>query len=300
MSSSGGCGCCNLRAAKQLLICLHLLACRSTLLDVCQRWRRLCFSAPELWETLSLEAPSLEATTDRRQQWLQGELWLLQVRCGGQPGWQLLGWLVWATQQWPPPSVHLRCPPALQRVGEHVRHLRITDESVAQGVIEPLVQAVPCTLRALQLSLLWVAHLSDLPQLLGIARQRFAALARLELRATQRADNFDEAAQQQPGVTAAQAEARLLDGMLAGVAGLAGSLTELKLHMPAVQLPSLAPLMSLSKLRRLAVRSHNWKAPRQVPALAQLPCLRHSTSLAACGQGWVHTWARPLRVEMLV
>jgi len=57
-----------------------LLACRKALSQVCQRWRDLCFSAPELWQTVQLRAPSNEPSPDERQQWLDGKLWLLQVR----------------------------------------------------------------------------------------------------------------------------------------------------------------------------------------------------------------------------
>ncbi len=55
-------------------------ACRRDLSCVSQRWRFLCFNAQELWEAVSLEAPRFEMVPGRRQRWLEGKLWLLQVR----------------------------------------------------------------------------------------------------------------------------------------------------------------------------------------------------------------------------
>ena len=54
--------------------------CRSLLSRVCQRWRALCFSSPDLWESLTLTAP-YGRIAGERSQWLAGKLWLLQVRC---------------------------------------------------------------------------------------------------------------------------------------------------------------------------------------------------------------------------
>ncbi len=178
-----------------------------------------------------------------------------------------------------------RFPPASpQRVGEHVRHLRITDQAVAEGVFQPLMRAAPCTLRSLQLSTERRAHLSELPQLLALARERFTSLGRLELTVTQRTHQ-SRPAQQQPWLAAQQLEATLLASVLDGVAALAGSLTWLKLYMPPVQLPSLAPLTALRRLRWLEVVAGNIETPLQMPALHQFLCLEefdlHGPSMEA-------------------
>ena len=159
-----------------------------------------------------------------------------------------------------------------------MQHLRITDQSFAhgpigQGLLEPLLQAAPYTLRSLQLCVEWGAHLSDLPQLLALARVCFPDLAKLVLNTSDRAFGFHQAAQEQPGATAEQLEARLLQGIIAGVTGLAGTLTELKLDMPAVALTSLGALTALRQLRRCEVVSGNYESTLHVPALSQFPCL---------------------------
>lgn len=73
-----------LESSAEQLLSHTFLTCRSTLSRVCKRWRALCLSAPELWESVWLTAPGIAGSSnDRsRQQWLEGKLWLLQVRCG--------------------------------------------------------------------------------------------------------------------------------------------------------------------------------------------------------------------------
>ncbi len=74
-------------------------------------------------------------------------------------------------------------------------------------------------------------------------------------------------------MTAAQLEAQLASQTIGGVAGLAGTLTELKLNMPTVTLTSIAPLAALRRLRRLRVASGDSHVPLLMPAPAQYPCL---------------------------
>ncbi len=178
-----------------------------------------------------------------------------------------------ARQQLQAATCNTLCPPAAaaQRVGERMRHLRIHDDCDAQGLIEPLMRAALRALPSLQLSMQRGGQLSGLPQLLALARQRFTSLARLDLGATE--GGFGPAAQRQPGPAVQQLEAHAPGGAVAGVAALAGTLTELKLRMSRVQLPSLAPLTVLRRLRRLEVASGNWSVPLQMPAPAQFQCL---------------------------
>ncbi|KAI7838209.1 hypothetical protein COHA_008003 [Chlorella ohadii] len=251
---------------RESCIYLHV---GSFLSGVCRRWRRLCFSTPELWDTVSLEAPR---PGQYRQRWLDGNLRVLQ------------------------------------RASEHVRHLDITDLAAVQPVLEPLMQAAPCALQSLQLHLEWGPHLSGLPQQLALARARYTSLARLELDISDEyAYSFGQAAQQQPGASAAQLKARLLGGIVAGVAGLARTLTELKLRIPPAGLPSLAPLTALRRLRRLDVASCNELTPLLTPAPAQFPCLEEYSMNSLAGiqvagvyinaASWVAAPAGTLRVQ---
>ncbi len=77
-----------------------------------------------------------------------------------------------------------------------MQHLCIVDQSFAQGVIEPLLQAAPCTLRSLQLCMDWGVHLSGLPQLLTLARVCFPSLVRLELTIAENYHDFGQAAEE--------------------------------------------------------------------------------------------------------
>lgn len=169
----------------------------------------------------------------------------------------------------PPP----RTLASLQCIGPLVRRIEICDEHVAQGLMQLLLQAVPCTLRSLHLRMRWGTHMEALPQLLALARSRFASLERLELSAPARVGHVGLAALQQPALAAAQQEVRLVESMLAGIAALAGTLTVLKLSVPAVPLPTLAPLTALQRLRQLVVASSTLPVRMRVPALAQFPCL---------------------------
>ncbi len=151
------------------------------------------------------------------------------------------------------------------------------------------MQAAPCTLRSLTVCMDWGPHMSDLPQLLALARVCFPSLARLDPNTSEYAFGSHEAAQGQPGATAEELEARLLHGVFAGMTALAGTLTELKLDMPAVALTSLAPLTALHQLRRLRVRSRDFHVPLQMPAPAQFPCLEEFD----VGDGGTIIQARP-------
>ncbi|PRW33566.1 carboxypeptidase N subunit 2-like [Chlorella sorokiniana] len=163
----------------------------------------------------------------------------------------------------------------LTRVGPLVQHLRVVDDSVAQGMVEPLLRAAPCTLRSLSLQTRWGPHLSQLPAFLALENGCCASLARFELSAQERAGSFDPAAHPLalPGPTAGRLEAQLLADLIASVAGLAGSLVELKLSLKCVELPSLAPLAALRRLRRLEVAGVSCRVEQPAPVPAQFPCL---------------------------
>lgn len=166
-------------------------------------------------------------------------------------------------------NVNPCAPAALQRVGPLVQELHVADRLVAQGMMQPLLQAAPCTLRSLHLSMLWGAHMASLPQLLALSRTRFGSLGRLQLSANERLNNFGQHAQQQAGVPAAQQEGQLLDAVIAGVTALSGTLTELQWNTPGVEVLSLAPLTALQRLLRLEVAGCSTQARQQVPAPAQ-------------------------------
>lgn len=152
---------------------------------------------------------------------------------------------------------------ALQRVGPLVRHLHIANDSYKPGMLEPLMRAAPHTLRSLQLRTGWGPHSRDQPQLLALARVRCPSLASLDLDLTGDRHRRDPAAEEQ----------RLLASVVEGLAGLAGSLTELRLYMPPVQLHSLEALAALRRLRRLVVFISFTPSPLRMPAPALFPCL---------------------------
>ena len=75
-------------AATRILTCKHAHSISQSdglqelFSRVCKRWRRLCFCAPELWETLLLSTHEYALSFGEGQPtpWLQRKRWLLQVR----------------------------------------------------------------------------------------------------------------------------------------------------------------------------------------------------------------------------
>lgn len=162
-----------------------------------------------------------------------------------------------------------------------VQQLTITDYSGRNAAeLEPLLCAAPCTLRSLALRIFWGPHAAALPQLLAAARERFTALAALELDTSGTAGSFAKAARQLPGISGPQLEARLRDRTFAAVLGLSGSLTELQLRklphwVPGLEsaAPPFAQLTTLRRLRRLVMRGRSNHGPLVVPPPAQFPLL---------------------------